>query len=621
MKLESIIKTAVLLGLCLCIPMPAQTPDAQEGQARGESHFPEHAELYAPEPLQFPKVQDESIKLMTSPAQDRIVTIDAETGQEVILDINHEDLPDETQIEPCDKEGTEILDEQINLLDVAGCGIVANPQLYPASATCRLFYVKNGVQYSASGVLVDPLHVLTAGHCVHEGNGGDSVSSIVVVPGYADGAKPYGDARGVSFLVWSGWTLYGQVDDDIAVIELDRPIGALAGWHGLASNDSPYFYTENEFWMVGFPGEYMWYCHGNFDYTGFIDGRWQYDWLVIENLFQPGMGGCGAYNVDSDNNRYVHGVLSAATDRESIFARITPEKFYDILGFIDVHTPPIFDLQPLAVVASPERIPAGNRPSSLKYLVHNYSSASWSGTVNVKVYLSGNNTITTSDTLLDSHSFWHSFQPKSSVVVDVSPSPAIPVNTAPGQYWIGVKVDVSDYDQTNNISDVQAVASIQVEEAGPVLLFRDAFPSTTIDRDNWPTVTGATVDSVGISEPSGLYSLRLNGEDQIRSKTMNLSIYSSAMLSYYYERTGHGESPDPGDNLIIEYWNGSTWRELDRQYGSGPDMTSYDREIVPLPVNALRAGFKFRMRSTGDVLDIHPNDDWFVDNVELTAMY
>jgi len=50
-------------------------------------------------------------------------------------------------------------------------------------------------------------------------------------------------------------------------------------------------------------------------------------------------------------------------------------------------------------------------------------------------------------------------------------------------------------------------------------------------------------------------------------------------------------------------------------------MTSYDRDAVPLPFNALRAGFKFQIRSTGDLLISNAADDWFVDNVELTAMY
>jgi len=462
---KNTMNTAILIVLSLRIISSAQMPNTDEGQARGQSHFPEHAEFYVPEPIQMPMMAiapDGSIELMASPARNRIISFDAQTGLEMILDITYRELAQESHSRPCEKEGIEIPDDQINLMDLAGCGIVPNPEFYPWSANCRLFYIKDGVQYSASGVLIDPRHVLTAASCVHEGNGGEMVSSMVVVPDYTAGSKPYGDAVGVSFGAWPGWTRNGRVDDNLAIIEVDRPIGALAGWHGFGSNDDPSFYTGNDFWMAGFPGEYMWFCYGNFDYTGYIDGQWQYNWLVIENTFQPGWLGSGAYYVDSNSSRYVYGVLSTGTDKETLFARITPEKFYDMVDFINDRTPSTFDLQPLAVSALPERISAGNRPSSLKYIVHNYSSASWSGTVDVNVYLSTNNVISTSDTLLDRHCFEHSFSPKSSAIVEVSTLPAIPGNTAPGRYWIGVILDISDSDPTNNGSDVQAVAPITV---------------------------------------------------------------------------------------------------------------------------------------------------------------
>jgi hypothetical protein len=205
--------------------------------------------------------------------------------------------------------------------------------------------------------------------------------------------------------------------------------------------------------------------------------------------------------------------------------------------------------------------------------------------------------------------------------VDVSPATAIPVNTMSGKYWIGVILDIADHDTANNDSDGQDAAEITVvppSSESVVLVFEDRFPSRNINRTNWWTVESATVDDVGIMEPSYPYSLRLNGKDEVWSKSLDLRSFSSAKLIYHYQRRGGGERPDSGDDLMFEYWNGSMWRYLDRQSGSGSDMTSYDQEDVYLPSGALRTGFRFRIRSTGDLPD---SDDWFVDNVRILGTY
>jgi len=44
------------------------------------------------------------------------------------------------------------------------------------------------------------------------------------------------------------------------------------------------------------------------------------------------------------------------------------------------------------------------------------------------------------------------------------------------------------------------------------VIFSDNFPTTTLNISNWTsTISQPTIDSVGISEPSEPYSLRLNG--------------------------------------------------------------------------------------------------------------
>lgn len=153
-------------------------------------------------------------------------------------------------------------------------------------------------------------------------------------------------------------------------------------------------------------------------------------------------------------------------------------------------------------------------------------------------------------------------------------------------------------------------------------IFEDRFVSTTLEAAKWPVVKGATVDDMGLNEPSGPYALRLNGHpsggDSVESRGIDLSSYSDApQLTYYYQRKGGGEAPDSGDDLILEYYNGSAWVELQRHAGSGPDMTTFNQVSLRLPRAALHAGFKLRIRSIGTASATQAFDDWFVDEVRI----
>ena len=153
------------------------------------------------------------------------------------------------------------------------------------------------------------------------------------------------------------------------------------------------------------------------------------------------------------------------------------------------------------------------------------------------------------------------------------------------------------------------------------ILFEDTFPSTKIDPAKWIVISGVKVDNMGIDEPSPDYSLRLNGHpsggDLIESAVIDLSIYEGATLTYYYQRTGYGNSPEQGEDLIIEYHDGYSWVELDRLGGDGPDMNNYEQVTIPLPNEALHAGFSFRFRNKGTLHASQRYDDWFVDDVKI----
>ncbi|MFH1719939.1 MAG: M4 family metallopeptidase, partial [Planctomycetota bacterium] len=176
--------------------------------------------------------------------------------------------------------------------------------------------------------------------------------------------------------------------------------------------------------------------------------------------------------------------------------------------------------------------------------------------------------------------------------------------------------------QTQNLE--RGCQAVEIaEEDRTVVVFSDTFPAGGIDRSKWPVVHNAAVSDGGRDEPSGQYSLRLNGNpsggDTVESRVIDLSFYSGATLTYSYEKTGYGESPDNGDDLIFSYWTGSTWKELDRQEGTIPDMEHYTQISIEFPPDAMHAGFKLQIRSIGTADDYYYQDDWFVDDVEIEA--
>lgn len=191
----------------------------------------------------------------------------------------------------------------------------------------------------------------------------------------------------------------------------------------------------------------------------------------------------------------------------------------------------------------------------------------------------------------------------------------------------GVNPDLSLNGGPRFNSDNQALLTAWMEwrpnGQGRTVLWEDSLPSTKLDGGKWAVVHDATADTLGLREPSAPYALRLNGYpsggDSVESRTMDLSPCSSATLTYWSQRRGDGDAPEAGDDLIVEYHNGTGWMELDRQWGSGPGMTAFERRTISLPPAALHAAFRLKIRSIGTADTARVLDDWLVDDVRIEA--
>lgn len=181
-----------------------------------------------------------------------------------------------------------------------------------------------------------------------------------------------------------------------------------------------------------------------------------------------------------------------------------------------------------------------------------------------------------------------------------------------------------DADGDVDLADYATFADYLVQLSGPALAlpFFDDFPTTQFDPGLWGLVASATIDAVGLAEPSEPYSARLNKSpttaDKIESVPIDTRSLTPAHLRYAWQRRGGGDSPEPTDDLLVEYQDVlGAWQILAVHLGDGPDMTTYQLADVVLPPAALHHVFRLRFRTaygSGTT-----GDDWFIDDVSITA--
>jgi glutamyl endopeptidase len=339
--------------------------------------------------------------------------------------------------------------------------MISDPSVYPWRVNCKLRISAYGHLYGGSGVLIDSKHVLTAGHCVFNRDSDTWVDQIEAVPGMDSTDWPYGSALSVSMMAWTGWTVYDDWNHDMGVVELDRPVGALTQWHGFAYSADDNFYLTNTFHNAGYPGLapyngiHMWYWYGTYDSTS------PYIVYIYNTIPLGGMSGSGAYHISS-GVRYVYTILSHGWSWYEGFIRVTDQKYTDIANYIASHRPATLDLVAMDCNVTPETVQAGMPLSSLDFLIHNYSDASWSGTANMDAYLSTNDIISTGDVFLGTTNVTNAWGPLSILRVNWSDPPATSPNTAADDYWIGVTIDHSDYNNGNNATSGDDAAPIHI---------------------------------------------------------------------------------------------------------------------------------------------------------------
>ncbi len=367
-------------------------------------------------------------------------------------------------------------DPMIELARTFGTMTVAGGlDTWPRSGNCKVIMRFTDINgnfrwFQCSGTMADAGVVLTAAHCVFNraADINDWADVIYVYPGWDGNGNPWGPAadgvfqnfgwaEGTSYIAGSDYVNNGNWDRDCALIRINRGgsrnIGMLTGWFGWAWGGGCGDIQSRTYNNFSYPAEN---CGGGL-HTGTTMYYWsgavdscpgnQMELSTNGNCLDTvwgGMSGSGMYYISGDS-RYVHSVCSTSNRNDvGRYCKLWEQFVLDMEVFENDTRSNAQDWEPLAFRAGgATTVQAGtNMNADCTVQMCNATNADPGvQDYTLRVYLSSNNNISSTDTLLATW-IWGSrdFGAMNTVNFQV-PAPYIPIDTPPGTYWIGVIAD------------------------------------------------------------------------------------------------------------------------------------------------------------------------------------
>lgn len=110
--------------------------------------------------------------------------------------------------------------------------IVPKASGFPERAIGLLTFNQGRSSFICTGWLISSNTVATAGHCVHEGNGGSFSTNVVFFPGRNGNASPFGSCTARTLFTVVAWANNGDENFDYGAVKLNCSIGNTTGWFG-----------------------------------------------------------------------------------------------------------------------------------------------------------------------------------------------------------------------------------------------------------------------------------------------------------------------------------------------------------------------------------------------------
>jgi len=330
-----------------------------------------------------------------------------------------------------------------------------------------LRYRVGGLDYyfACSATAVSEFHLLTTGNCAynHDPNGDGSTSDQgFATEVWAWAAQtdridplqvedfPFGLAKASFFRVPNAWINSQNLNDDWALITLNRRVGAHTGWMAREAN-----VQADTVGATGYPVEVPFVPAGNLlqyfsssanNVTGYLAGR-----IGINALIYGGQSGGPVWR-NNGGIPTLQGIISTTNRVGSAEAtRLQSDMLNDINSFIVVDEsarPPTAYPDLIEYLLEPDQkdlltnIAAPGGVVGVEYNVFNAGHAP-SGAITVDFYLSDNDFISTSDTQIASVNIgnldpFFFFQDAISLTV--------PSGMPPGTYWVGWTMSASAFE-------------------------------------------------------------------------------------------------------------------------------------------------------------------------------
>jgi hypothetical protein len=212
----------------------------------------------------------------------------------------------------------------------------------------------------------------------------------------------------------------------------------------------------------------------------------------------------------------------------------------------------------------------------------------------MEIYLSTNNNISTSDTLLATWTYNLDAGPMANRKFLV-PAPAIPSGTPAGTYWIGTVADSGlPGTTTNDDTDTWDAQQITVTDPPPVLttIWSDDFESGGLQNGGW-TVKNKRVKVNNKAANSGTWGLRLR-----KKQWAQIAIDTTGFTGTHLILARRSSNKyDAGESFKVRWTVGSGWNDLIVSSGDG-----WGQLTVNLPAAAdNNPNLKLRFKSYGSL--------------------